>query len=479
MKKLSFFIILFLFQSCAEGEKGEDIIENEIKEITDISDTETDFYEKKEININENFRIVYGYRGRITAGPEKNTDKHDLWLLNPLKYKEEPLNLTKFALQNIKDLNCDKGCIIDRNLTWIAVSTTGMTPKGADYKIGKFNNELIVSLVKWAVLKEKKYLAFAGNYLYYSELVDCTGSPQSCYYDIHRVNLENPSDKQKITTFPPMEELKHSIYSGRFFLSNDGKTIAILNPTIRSQTLFVWRDGKLIKLDYICPHKGPSGECIGTGSFYTDNDPVAISPDGEEVIAFFIVDPELRAYRYKIKGGGVFYSTILKVPMGSYIENACYNKKDWQYTEVVGNPLWTEDKKFALFIGSNSVNGKPCGGYIKPKTDILKIELKNIGDGTPIVEEELIKVTNNPEGDISQNIQISAMDISPQNKFIIFRATPHLQIDGTPIPDISSRQLTDKELYIIGIDGEGFLQLTNSLDFSLETLMAVKTPYGF
>jgi hypothetical protein len=474
----NFFIFYFLFfiffLSCtSSGSKSDATIVEDIPETDAASEEMTDICGLPDISydgevvMNENFRILYGYRGRIIGPPpEGNSDKHDLWLMDPSKPKEA-INLTQFGLKET-GYNCNLGCIIDSSIHWIALTVSEASEKGFDFILGKFNDKLAVSIVKGEELKEKADYIFDHDVLYYSEQMTCTGNPPSCQYDIYKITFD-PMKKEKILTFPPIDDLKDSVYKGHLHLGMDGKTLIFLNPTIRSQTVYVFKEGKLIKVDYICPTIGEGGQCIGAGSYYSDNDPVNLAPDGENIAAFFLEENEYRLRLYNLKTDAKKYSVMVAVPK-DYAVNACYNKKEWQYTQVVDKPVFTPDSQEVIFIGKAQCYGT------KPWTNIIRLKTADIGDGTPLEECEFRKITNNPKEDSAWNINIRSIEISPEGKWIVFTGTPTWQVDGNLITAASLRHFNDNEVWMVSIDGGKALQLTNNMDFEAKMIKAVLPP---
>src|SRR5690606_33633953 len=111
---------------------------------------------------------------------------------------------------------------------------------------------------------------------------------------------------------------------GHFKVSDDGTNLVMLQTTIRSVAVYLWRDGTgLVQLDFICKY-GTQGDCSGTGSEYTDLDPVAISPDNRWIVFFTFSDRWQRARVYDTDNPDhIKLSIIASVPSGVYIEHAC------------------------------------------------------------------------------------------------------------------------------------------------------------
>jgi hypothetical protein len=423
-------------------------------------------------NSEENFLILFGYRGAI--------DKQDLdiRMIEPQQTTDEK-KLTDFSLKE-EGKTCQKGCEVDAALRWIAVADVQNPDGGRDFQIGKFNDCLEVALVKGGELEGVRHLEFQGDYAYYSQQVPgCTGA--SCQYSVTRMNLNAPAERTTlINAFPPADDPDwvngDSTYKGYFHVSPDGESLVILSPTIRSQRVYIWKKGAIAEVDYLCDNF-QNETCIGTGSQYSDRDPVAISPDSSEVIIFAVNKRALRAIRYSTENFSDRGSTaLLAVDAalgGDYANFACIAREPWQYTQIVGTPTYTPDGQHVLFIGR-----APCFGADgnEPLTNILKIDPSWIGDLTPLEESELLVITDNTEQDITTGraIDISAMALSPDGKRVVVTATPRLNSQFAPrtAPPVTP----DKEVYMLDVCGGSLTQLTADLSYSAESPLVVPRP---
>ena len=420
----------------------------------------------------EDFLVLFGYRGAI------NKQELDIRMILPEQTTDE-VKLTDFSLKE-EGKTCQKGCEVDAALRWIAVADAQNSDGSRDFQIGKFNDCLEVALVKGGELEGISHLQFQGDYAYYSQqIAGCTGA--SCQYSITRMNLNAPSEKTLlINAFPPADDPDwvngDSTFKGYFHVSPDGESLVILSPTIRSQRVYIWKKGAIAEVDYLCDNF-QNDTCIGTGSQYSDRDPVAISPDSSEVVVFAVNKRALRAIRYSTENFSDRGSTALLAvdPSfgGDYANFACVARESWQYTQIVGAPVYTPDGAHILFIGR-----APCFGAsgTEPLTNVIKIDPSWIGDLTPLEENELIVVTDNRETDIQNEtaIDIAAMALSPDGKRVLFTATPRLNSQFAPrsAPPVTP----DKEMYIVDACGGAPLQLTADLSYSAESPQVVPKP---
>ncbi|MGM0577026.1 MAG: hypothetical protein ACQEXJ_14975 [Myxococcota bacterium] len=407
------------------------------------------------------WRVVWNYRGRLPS----NENENELWISDPGGALEESITDLSGLAGLEEPLSCNYGCVVSPDLQWLAVATGPPDADGFDFRIGKFDANLHVNLFKGVVWEDMIDFQFAGQNLFYSQKGACTGP--SCQYDIWRVDLEDVNNPVKIATYPTEADLEDSSYKGHFKVSPDGRSVVFLNTTIRSVQVHMWREQLgLVELDFVCKH-GTKGNCSGTGSEYTDEDPVAISPDGRWIVFFTFSERWQRARIYDIDNPGVVrLTTMASVEQGSFIEHACDPGvlADWQWEQVIGDPVFTPDGEEVVFLTATD-----CGDSQKPRTNLRRVELDTLLAEEPVTEEEVFDITDNPFGDVTDNRRVTGFDLAPDGATIAFTATPEETQSGDPIQDGSSRQRNDRELYRVRLDGTNMIQLTNHLAWQAES----------
>jgi len=417
------------------------------------------------------FRILYNERGRL---PE-NASKNELWLMGA--DGKNQLALTDLA--GLKDLDpplsCNYGCVVSPDLEWIAVVTGPPTEKGFAMKLGRFNEDLEVALLKGGDLTDIVDFHFAGDRMFYSKQKSCAGP--SCTYQISVVELEeNVNITVPFLTFPPDTELRDSTYKGHFKVSSDGKNIIMLNTTIRSVSVYLWRDGSgLIELDYLCKYGGDKANCQGTGSEYTDTDPVALDDQGRYVAFFTFADRWQRIRLYDTQNPSQIKSAIVaSVPSGPWIEHACDAGavSDWQWQRVIGDPYFTPDGEEIVFLAEYACpeNGQQPK---KSQSNIYRVKLATVLSEKTLTSQDVFNITKHPRGDVTANRRPTAFAVSPDGATIIFTGTPTFDQSGGLIADGSARQRNDREVFRIRLDGTNPSQLTNDLSFASESPMVV------
>lgn len=417
------------------------------------------------------FRVAFANRGRIQG---QNTDENELWLMDP--DGKNQFALTELAkLADLEEpLSCNYGCIVSPNLRWLAVVAAPPGPNGYTLKFGKFNSSLEVKIVKGVEFTNIVDYKFAGDRVFFTRKKGCTGS--SCQFEFTVIELaENVNEQIPFLVFPPDNDLASSTYTGRFRVSEDGKLMVLLNTTIRSTHVYLWKDGTgLVELDFICKF-GNIEHCEGTGSEYTDIDPVAIDPLGRYVVFFTFADRWKRIRVYDVANPGQAQSAIAaSVDQGNYIERVCNAGQlaEWQWPKVVGNPVFTPDGEEILFLTKNdcAVNGVPVD---KAQTNILRVKVATLLSGKTLEESDIFNVTKNPKGNVTANRLTNAFSVASDGATVIFTATPSYDQNGNLIADGSARQRNDNEVYRVRLDGTNIQQLTNDVSYSAESPLCV------
>ncbi len=385
-----------------------------------------------------------------------------------------PLDASKPAFEFTKSsfaaagLNCDSGCLVSRDLAFVAVATGAASSNGYQYQLGALNKQLAVFVGKFGTIDNVVDLHFGGGNLFYSTRVGCAGGDTLCQYAIHERSLgvPLPGGATDVVLIPKMapdgdpDIVKDTTYGGHFQVSDDGQTIVILTPTIRSMKVYAWRAGVLSNLDYICEHPNGSS-CSGTGSQYHDTDKVAIGPDGKTIVLFTIVDRFLRARKYVI-GSEIAptFSNLVEVPAGEYLQQACsvVQKAGWQHVQVIGQPYFSADGQFIYHQGLSHCSDSPTD---KDFTDIMALPVAKIG--AAIGPGDWISLTKNPRDNSTNNKRIYSFSMSPQRQVFLISATATQDQSGDPIKDGSSRELNDSELYTLIVGDTVWHAVTNEL----------------
>ena len=104
----------------------------------------------------------------------------------------------------------------------------------------------------------------------------------------------------------------------------------------------------------------------------------------------------------------------------------------------------------------------------KARTNLRRIKLDTLLSEKTITQTDVLNVTGNPFGDVTDNRRVTGFDLSDDGSTIVFTATPSFTQNNSPIADGNARQRNDREVYRIKLDGSNMTQLSNipiTLDF--------------
>lgn len=432
------------------------------------------------------WRLIFNFKNRVQGTPLFGVN--ELWLSNA--FGQDKQSITDLASLDVQDppLSCEFGCSVSDTLRWVSIATGPPTQTGFSFRIGSFTNaNLDFKLVKDLVIADKVDFKFAANRLFHTTKTTCLG--QSCQYDLEFRDLDSPGATTSLQIYPPAAELEQSTYKGHFKVSPDGEKLILLNTTIRSVTVHLYKVGTgLVQLDFLCKF-GTQGNCQGTGSEYQDTDPVAISPDGKYGVFFTFSGAQQRINVYDLEEPSIKYSTVVaSVPSGSYIEKACDFGvlADWQWQRVVGDPVFTPDGSEIIFLTETDCAAANGTKPVKVRRDLVRIRLATLLSEKPLAEEDVFSITKNPPmgGELGQtrdNVLVEGFRISPDGATIAFSGTPMYSQNGDFLSDSSSRARNDRELYRARLDAKapswtlpatvncdrGLCQITNDLSWEV------------
>ena len=358
---------------------------------------------------------------------------------------------------------CDHDCVVAPDGTWLAAATTAPAASGSAYRFGRLAEDGSLSALDLAVpLADVTQLRFAGDRAFFTRLVvDSPGTERQ--YTLHRTDPARPAEAEVLARFPPDDALVGSDARGHFHPSRDGSTVVLLRPTLRSQTIYAWRDGageSLLPLDRVC-WRSLAGACSGAGMFYADDDPVAVSDDGRQVAAFVVADGalELRHYRLDTDPPTPSRVALARAPDGEYDQAICGAREPWQPAFVVGRPWFTPSGDVLLFVGFSD-----CGAA-KPETDVLRVEVERVLAGGDLVEADVHNLTRTPKEGGPTQLVIEDLALAPGASALVLVASPTQTGDGSPIPDGSARHANDRELWVAEPEGAWRRQLTDEPRF--------------
>lgn len=439
----------------------------------------------------EDFVIPFVYKGMV---PGENLDKSDLYLVdskgrNPLAPSvNKPVLLTTFALDpdacqlvlekkpdgtplSTAACSCNLGCLVDDNLTWIAVTVEKPSQTGFAFQVGKFNADLEVKMVKGAVFKNIVDIAFAGDYLYFSQVSYC--QDPGCQFVVFRYDLSYIDQPESLFLLPPDDDQDYKngqhTTDGHFLASRDGSTLAFLSPTIRSSRLYVWRGEQLKELDYVCPGEMQDGHCTGTGSEFSDVDPTAFTSDGKRLAWFVQIKDRLELRSYDTDTGKLETLVLMSTDGKDYNSVSCQQilESSWKFNDV-GSAVFNDDGSVLMLLARSH-----CTLSSKPFTDVLALDTSVISGGQ-FDESSFKNLTLNQRNNGLLNTIIEGFALSPQEKAIVYMANPIYGEDKkTPLSENSANAKQSRELWVVSASGGIKTQITFNAKFSATWVAAV------
>ena len=452
-------LFTLLGMACSSGTKHSE--PDLVQETADQQEEETSPQPGGPTEVNKDFLIAYLYMGRYGLDKAGRTEL----IITHAKDPKQQTIVTKG-----QDWSCQDGCILSKDFGFLgvygSVEQPNTPPTLTVFKLGKD----FKSLEKIATVEKVEDAHFSSARLFFSTKGSCPQDTQTdSQFCIWSLNLQKGAKPKALFSFPPPDDaLDYANGEGRFSVGADD-VLVLLRPTIYSQKVYLWKEGILKQVgEEVCFQRDAVGRCTGTGSWYSDTDPVALSPDLKYVVfSALALNREVRLYKIKLgdnlKTLSMTYSTFYSTA-GPYSQLACDLRKPWQYIKVLGPMRFDSEGEGVYFIGNANCWSNEGG---KEWTNIIKVEAKDIGTGHPLGKAQLYHVTHFPANSGAKTVVVTDFAFSPDEQYIVFVGTPTVQTDGTPIPDASSRHTSDQEVYIVDSQGKYTpVQVTNSLQYA-------------
>lgn len=406
-------------------------------------------------------RIAYEYQRYVDPGPEVDLRLAVSGQSGFLSFQEllAPLGL-----------DCRTRCLLDRSGTWLAVLVPGAGGGATGHTARLFRVESGGTLKDAGIpdVVDAWFPAFGktrdGPAIYWSRSRPAcdtdAGIPKGCRAFYRRL-LQPEAPEEFLFTFPPASILDRTLpHSGFFRIGEDGRTVIVLAPTVGSQRIFLWREAgePVLQGGPFCgtPDRAPDGSCLESGSAFSDRDPVAVSPDGNHLVAALVLENRrLVVWHQDLRGGAPRAATLMEVPQGSrYATDACYNRTPpslWEPTQVVPPLRFAPDASEVLLVGQ-----APCGdNRDKPWTKVLGLSLERLDREGRLGPGDVRWVTDFPPGDVAASVSIlpEALDLTPTGDLVFMVGTPWLDSRGDPIGDAQLQHRNDAEVLVTRRDG--------------------------
>ncbi|MFH1532445.1 MAG: hypothetical protein ABIK09_17100 [Pseudomonadota bacterium] len=488
-------LLFVLFAACGDGGGDGSSLGDALDEDHATSDQETGAEVPRTGDVSadaagpydpEGYIIAFGYRGMV---PGLNDEEHDLKLIDragrdPLTGAfNAPHGLTTFHLDTgecelvlsktpdgapleTAPCSCAFGCVVDDDLDWLAISTEKPGPNGHVFKVARFNQALEAKVLKGVTFKGVADFHFAGHFLLYTTSQFCTST--GCQYALNRYDLDNIAKTPEVTALIPPEGDQDwvdgaAIYKGHFQPSADGRKALFLSPTIRSQRVYLWTNGDLAEVDYICPGGLQDGHCTGTGSDFKDSDPSALSADGAVLAYLAVVDHRLELRLPAADGGPPEVVALQAVEEGKgYTSNICtvVFDSEWKFSRVT--QMEFSDPDTLLFVGHSDCKATAAKAW----TDLWSLSLAGVTGKDVVGQGDLDRLIHNPRHDGIENTVIDGFAVGIDGETIAFNASPRYGGDlVTELSPQSPNATKSREIWLLEADGTR-RQLTFDAEFS-------------
>jgi hypothetical protein len=443
--------------------------------------------ERVPVQVTEDFRLVFPYL-RYTTAPLV-----DVFFSDPAAGSASETSLSDRIGQVAPGVDCSSGCLVDATGRWLAVVVAGPAAEGQGSTVRLFRLAAgpVVTPSTVSDVTDVTAMAFGDDALYFSRpraACEAERGPSRGCHAFYRTPLSAPGAEEFLFTFPTAAALQTAMpHSGRFVMGQDGRTVVVLAPTTNTQSAWVWRTaGEPIRVaGPLCGVRGGTdgGTCVGSGSAYSDADPVALSPDGRHLaLALVLHDQDLVLGHMDLQGDGTLETaTLLHLPddVTDFAMNACYNRTPrdapWQPTSVQAPLRFSRDGTEVVFVGRAA-----CGANKdKPWTNLLAVPLARIDQGGTLQRGDLRWITEFPSGAIVDCVSIlpAAMDLSPSGDFVVFAGTPRFDSAGQLLLDSQLQHFQDAEVWITRRDGTTEpAQLTARQGWRATSVQAVPVP---
>ena len=103
----------------------------------------------------------------------------------------------------------------------------------------------------------------------------------------------------------------------------------------------------------------------------------------------------------------------------------------------------------------------------------MRVKLETLLSGKTLEESDVFSITDNPSGDIKDNIFVSGYDVTSDGATVVFTGSPSFDQSGEPLKDSSSRHRNDREVYRMRLDGTNRIQITNDPSWEAQSPHAI------
>jgi len=455
---------------------------------TVITDAGPDIPNLDPVEVDEDFRVIYGYAA--TAGDRPG----DLGISNPLDGEGQPgfpawkdnFQVNARILAPL-GLDCSLGCVTEPALNFLLVATTtGVGTPGQDARLIAIDETGQPTIVTEQPIPAVRQAVFSGRSLYVSRVKnDCEskdGGIRTCYR-FGRIDLDDPVfEIQELFEFPGPDLAGRSNYTGRFRLGADGVTLVLQNLELESLTFYLFNEKAGLRKAGVpvCQAIDLQGKCMYSQDApqLSDDIPAILSADGRTLLFAHVFDArELRLAKMDVESGSIESVTLVRTP-SRYASNACYNlNRDWPYTSIMQPLLLSRDGRELIVAAASTCDGAPG----KTWANILAFSVNDIGTDANLTNI-FRKITDFPKVGAPEMISVSpdSMSLSPSGRFLSFVGTAIRDSSGQPLTAATQQHLIDREVFVTSTESlKRPIQISGNLDYRATfTMCSVANP-GF
>lgn len=425
--------------------------------------------------ITENFMLAFSYSPRTEKTPPELVVTNSMDPSKQAFIQDDVLGRLDPPVEVDPEKGaCALGCHPSPDMRYLAVVTAN-TASGDVVLVLKLDSELNPVRTEFGEIENVRRFQFVGDTMFLSTIKDdcepTVGLPKKCY-EIKRLDISTGTIT-KLFEFPTADNLNKSAYSGMFTADADGTTVVTLDPLPGSLTLWAWSEEKGLKTvgEPICEYEKIGQTCKEDGGNFTDREPLGISSDGTQaVLALVENEVALKLFRFDLTNGTRTAVTLMDTP-SEFGLNACYNRKDWQFTKILAPIVFSPDDSEVRFIGQAACNDNAD----KPWTNLVALPVAAIAGDIELGHDDFRWITRFPTGYLVESVSLLSYGFaaSPSDEFMVLAGTPVLMSDWKPIPLESPQHVTDAEVYVTRTDGSASpVQISGSVDYAATSVWA-------
>ncbi len=405
----------------------------------------------------EAMKVAFIFAPKDDSGPIKTRDLHateeltsyklEAWKSNPMDLPDVT-NITNPSLSENGEINCDLGCIMNPEGTWLLhYQVVDSETNNRKLQLSRLNIGYLLDKLSTRTIAEGTNLGkamFAGSSIVYGKLL---GNNDGMSIHAQRISGDG-SDDHLVAEVPDIAGFTTDPNRARVIIFN--ATLSCMK--IRLANAEGEPDNRLI---YTIGQT-----CSAGGSEFSANEPAAVSPDGNYLAIVTknkVDDLDIRWLRLQmINIGGTEGTVDGQFKLGPAGNSACQqNRGENEYTEAT-DLTWSPDGKYVYLLARAN-----CGKFDVAESDILRFSVA--ADGSI---EDRTNLTRNPKDNFPYALPIDAFSLSPQGKWMFLTMPPY-------------EWISTRELYAISANAyetEGFVLTDTMIRLTRNRQLSVQFP---